>query len=142
MAKSFSFLMSFCSPFYFPTKDCFLFVSRSTFLYFLFSRTSSSTPARCLSSSVLPSLFSSPPSALSSHVLPFSSAFSYLVLPMFVPHFPSQNPLEHARSMSLLQRISFPSPLPFPFVLPCIVDFTLIFFYCDKGVFLHFFVFL
>ena len=54
-------------------------------------------------------------STLSSHVLPFSSAFSYPVLPfvpilsLFVRTFSSHNPLEHARSRSLLQRTSPPS---------------------------------
>ena len=57
------------------------------------------------------------------------STFSYFllfsVLPnCFVPQFPSQNPVEHARCRSLPQRTSFPP------VLPYIVDFTLIFLYC------------
>ena len=77
-----------------------------------------------------PAYFLSHPSTLFSHVLPFPPVFPYPVLPfvpvlpMFVPHFPSQNPVEHARSRSLLQRTSFLFPLPFPHVLSCIVDFT------------------
>ena len=82
------------------------------------------------------------PLPLPAHVLPFPLVFPYPVLPfvpvlsMFVSHFPSQIPIEHARSRSLLQHASFPFPLPFPPVLPCSVDFTITYWfylYCDHG---------
>ena len=76
-----------------------------------------------------------PPTYFSTSLYPsllctFSPVFSFSilsfvpVLPVFVPHFPSQKPVKHARSRSLLQRASFPFHLPFPPVLPCIVDLT------------------
>ena len=48
-------------------------------------------------------------------VLPFPSAFpSFSRTSRFFPHFPSQNPVENARSRSLLQgTISFYIPIPF-----------------------------
>ena len=57
------------------------------------------------------------PSTLFSHVLPFPPAFPYPVflfvpvLPMFVPHFPSQNPLEPTRSGPSSSVTSSPFPL-------------------------------
>ena len=127
--------------FLFPCKRLLvvLLVSRSTFPYFLFllhflhflilpilSRISSSKillsmPASGPSSSVLPFTSIYP---FLSNVLPFPPAFLYPVLSMFAPALPSQNPVEQARSRTLLERTSF--PLPFPPVLPCIVEFTLI----------------
>ena len=85
--------------------------------------------------------FLSHSSTISSHILTFPSAFPYPVLPfipllaIFVPHFSSQNPLEHACSRSLLHRTYFSFPLPFSPVLPCSVDFTLTFFYCECNAF-------
>ena len=79
MAKSLISLELLLS-FQFPSNDCFLLVSRSTFPYFLF-------------------------------LLHF---FQLPVLPnCFVPHFPSQIPLENGRSRSLLQHTSFHISLPF-----------------------------
>ena len=72
----------------------------------------------------IPAYFLLHPYILSSHALPFPHVFPYPVLPMFVPHFPSQNSVEHVRSRYLLQRTYFPP------VLSRIVDFTLSFFYC------------
>ena len=81
------------------------------------------------------------PSSLMSFCSPFyfpandccfvCASFHIFVLPSisrtsrFVPHFPSQNPVEHACFRSLLQRTSFSFLLPFLSVLLFIVDFAL-----------------
>ena len=116
-----------------------MLVSRSTFPYFFSSRISFNSPyfPFCPALSLPKSRYrfflqhTSPHfSTLSSRVLPFSPIFPFpllpfvSVLPRFVPHFSSQNPVEHARSRPLLQRTSFPFYLPFPLVLSCIVDFA------------------
>ena len=109
----------------FPSITVVLLVSRSTFPYFLFLLHVRQFPVlSVLSRTSHPKiLLSMPTSGLSSKVLPFTSlypfllAFPYPVLPMFVPHFFSQNPVKHARSRSL-------AFFPFPPVLPFIVDYT------------------
>ena len=146
VAKSLSFLMSFSSPSYFLTNDCcfacFSFhipvLSFPPFFSFIFpylpfcpalplSKSSWAIPLQVPSSAYFFLHFY----AFSSHVLPFPPAFSYLVLSfipillLFVRHYSSQNPVEHARSKFFLQHTSFPFPLPFSPALSCIVDFTL-----------------
>ena len=127
--------MSFFSPSSFPANDCcFACVSlhipvlpfplalrsiacTSRFIpHFPFQNPSPGPP---------PARFLSYPSTLSSHVFPFPPAFPYSVLCIFVAHFPSQNPVEHARFESRLQCTS--SLLPFSPVLPCIVSNTFFF---------------
>ena len=92
-----------------PPTIAILLVSRSTFMYFLLlphilefpvlSVLSRTFPLKILLSMPAPAYFSTP-------LYPFlqctsiSRAFSYLVLPMFVPHF-SQNPVEHSPSSVL-----------------------------------------
>ena len=112
---------------------CLVLHSRTSFNspYFRFVHTSPrkillSMPASDPSSSVLPLiLLPFPPMYFFSllHFL-FSYFTSFPLLPIFVPHFFSQNPVKHARSRSLLQRTSSPFHLPFPPVLHCIVDFA------------------
>ena len=136
VAKNPSFLMSFCSPSYFSANDFFFFCfclapySRTSFSsctffnfpYFTIVLSRTFPPKILLIWGTLQvppvAYFLSHLSTLSSHILSCPSAFPYPVLPfvfvltMLVPHFSSQNSVEHARSRSLLQRTSFSSPLP------------------------------
>ena len=128
VAKNLQSPMSFCSPCYFPAFDRFsFFVFSSTYQYFIFllyfpfilSRTS---PPKillmprpgCRSLLQRTSISHTSPSSL----LPFPPALPSPILPTlpifpkcFVPHFPSQNPVDQAAGPSS-------SVLPFPCALP------------------------
>ena len=124
--------MNFCSPSYFPAIHC-CFACVSFHIPVLpfppalpsiprISRFvpnfSSQNPVDHARSRSLLQPTSPHPSTLSAYVLPFPPAFLFPVLsfvpvlPMLVPHFPSQNPVQHARSRSPFQRTSFPLTLP------------------------------
>ena len=153
VAKSPLFLMSCCSPFFFPHQRFWLCLC-----LFPHSRTSFSSctsfnslyfplcPALPLPKSWWacplqippPAYFLSHPSTLFSHVLSFPLAFPYFVLlfapvlPMFVSHFPSHILLSMPApdsSFSVLTCLSlYPSVPYFPvlWILPWIVGFTCI----------------
>ena len=104
VAKSFSSLMSFCSPSYFPANNCCFAVSRSTLPYFL-------------QSSVLPVLsHNSPPKILLSMPAPgpYSSVLSFTSLYPFLPctSFPSCISLSCTSLRSHTSHVCHALPLP------------------------------
>ena len=53
---------------------------------------------------------------------------SYILSKCFVPHFPSQNPVEALPQLQVPPPAYFPFPVPFPPILPCNVDTLIVFF--------------
>ena len=132
VTKSPSSLMSFSSPSYFPANHC-CFACVPCFLFLLHFLQFPSLPLpkscwACPFEVLPPAYFLSHPSTLSSHVLPFSPAFPYPILP-FVPVLPMLFP--HLLSLSKSSwacppRVPLPAYfLPFSFTLPCNCGFYL-----------------
>ena len=132
VAKSLSSLTSFCSSYYLPANDCWLTCVSSHILVLLFppGLPSILSTSQMFSAALpLPKFFWAFPFEVPLPAYFPTSFYPFLLCTLFPPalssrtflsYFRSQNPLEHARSGSFLQRASF------PYVLSCTVNFTLL----------------